>query len=130
LEDGSVRRSVDGSTFIAADHREEEEEALVVRGRARALLREGVGVLRALDDGPLTLVEATATATAFTLLDEGSLLVALEGPERARLVRIGVEGSATVVAEEESPIEAVAVDPRTGLVWAGGAFGLVSYRAR
>jgi hypothetical protein len=131
LEDGSVKRSVDGGeTFSAADHGEEEDEALVVRGRARALLREGVGVLRALDDGPLTLVESTAEATAFTLLDDGSVLVAMDGPERMRLVRVGVDGSATVVAEEEGSIEALATDVLSGLVWAGGTFGLIGYRPR
>ncbi len=130
LEDGSVLRSDDdGKTFSAADQLEEDDEGLLVRGRARALLREGVGVLRAIDDGPLTLVESTADATAFTLLDDGSLIAAVDGPDRARLVRVGVDDAATVVAEEESPIEALALDPRTGIVWAGGAFGLVAFRS-
>ncbi len=129
LEDGSVLRSVDGgATFFSADHVSEDDEAILTRGRARALLREGVGVLRAIDDGPLTLVEATAAATAFTLLDDGSLIAAIDGPERSRLVCVGVDGIATVVAEEESPIEALAAEPRTGLVWAGGAFGLIAFR--
>ncbi len=131
LEGGSVMRSVDeGMTFSAADDVEEDEEALLSRGPARALLRDGVGVLRAIDDGPLTLVESTADATAFTLLDDGSLIVAIDGPDRARLVRVRVDGIATVVAEEESPIEALAADLHTGLVWAGGAFGLVAFRPR
>jgi len=129
LEDGSALRSVDGGeTFSGADHDSDEDEALVTRGRARALLRDGVGVLRAIDDGPLTLVESTADATAFTLLDDGSLIAALDTPERTRLVRIAIDGTATVVAEEESTIEALALDPRTGVIWAGGAFGLVAYR--
>jgi hypothetical protein len=93
-------------------------------------MRDGVGVLRSIDDGPLTLVESTAGATAFTLLDDASLVVAMDGPERARLVRIGLDGVATVLAEEDVSIEALATDPRTSLVWAGGSFGLVSYRAR
>jgi hypothetical protein len=131
LEDGSVKRSVDGgATFSVADHADEEDEAWVVRGRGRALMRDGVGVLRSIDDGPLTLVESTAGATAFTLLDDASLVVAMDGPERARLVRIGLDGVATVLAEEDVSIEALATDPRTSLVWAGGSFGLVSYRAR
>jgi hypothetical protein len=131
LDDGSVMRSVDdGQTFSAADDVEEDDEALLARGRARALLRDGVGVLRAIDDGPLTLVESTADATAFTLLDDGSLIVAIDGPDRARLVRVAIDGIATVVAEEESPIEALAVDFHTSLVWAGGAFGLVAFRPR
>lgn len=129
LEDGSVLRSVDGGeTFSAADHDGDDDEALVSRGRARALLRDGIGILRAIDDGPLTLVESTAEATAFTLMDDGSLVAALDTPERTRVLRIAVDGTATVVAEEESTIESLAVDPRTGLVWAGGAFGLVAYR--
>ncbi len=129
LEDGSHLRSVDGGeTFAAADHVDEDDEALLTRGRARALMRDGYGVLRAIDDGPLTLVESTAGATAFTLLDDGSLIAAIDGPERARLVRIDAAGVATVVAEEESAIEALAVDPRSGTVWAGGAFGLIAFR--
>ncbi len=129
LEDGSSLRSVDGGeTFSGADHDGDEDEALVTRGRARALLRDGIGILRAIDDGPLTLVESTEDATAFTLLDDGSLIAALDTPERTRVVRIAVDGMATVVAEEESTIEALALDPRTGVVWAGGAFGLVAYR--
>ena len=131
LEDGSVKRSVDGgATFSAADHVEEDDEALVVRGRARALWREGVGVLRAIDDGPLTLVESTAEATAFTLLDDGSVLCGMDGPERSRVVRIDTSGVATVVAEEDGAIEALAMDVLAGLVWAGGSFGLVAYRPR
>ena len=129
LEDGSILRSVDGGeTFIAADHASDDDEALVARGRARALMRDGYGVLRAIDDGPLTLVESTADATAFTLLDDGSVLCAMDGPEKARLVRIGVDGVAAVVAEEESTIEAVAADSRARIVWCGGAFGLVAFR--
>ena len=104
------------------------DEALVSRGRGRALLRDGVGILRAIDDGPLTLVESTEAATAFTLLDDGSLIVAMDQPDKTRLVRIDALGTATVVAEEDSTIEALAADPRTGVVWAGGAFGLVAYR--
>jgi hypothetical protein len=129
LEDGTALRSDDnGETFIVADHDHDDEEALVSRGRGRALLRDGVGVLRAIDDGPLTLVESTEAATAFTLLDDGSLIVAIDQPDKTRLVRIDALGNATVVAEEDSTIEALAADPRTGVVWAGGAFGLVAYR--
>ena len=129
LEDGTVLRSDDdGETFIVADHDHEDDEALISRGRGRALLRDGVGILRAIDDGPLTLVESTETATAFTLLDDGSLIAALDQPDKTRLVRITALGAATVVAEEDSTIEALAADPRTGVVWAGGAFGLVAYR--
>lgn len=103
LDDGSVLRSVDGGeTFSAADHASEDDEAFVTRGRARALMRDGYGVLRAIDDGPLTLVESTAEATAFTLMDDGSIVCAIDGPERARLLRIGVDGVAKVVAEEDS----------------------------
>jgi len=131
LEDGAVMRSVDdGATFSVADQVEEDDEALLQRGRARAILRDGVGVLRAIDDGPLTLVESTTDATAFTLLDDGSLIAAIDGPGRPRLIRVGIDGIATVVAEEESPIDALALDPRTGLVWAGGAFGLIAFRPR
>jgi hypothetical protein len=129
LEDGKVLRSDDGGeTFIVADHDHEDDEALISRGRGRALLRDGVGILRAIDDGPLTLVESTEAATAFTLLDDGSVIVAMDQPDKTRLVRIAVDGTATVVAEEDSSIEALAADPRTGVVWAGGAFGLVAYR--
>ena len=129
LEDGTALRSDDGGeTFIVADHDHDDDEALVSRGRGRALLRDGVGILRAIDDGPLTLVESTEAATAFTLLDDGSLIAAIDQPDKTRLVRIAVDGSATVVAEEDSTIEALAADPRTGVVWAGGAFGLVAYR--
>jgi hypothetical protein len=129
LEDGTVLRSDDnGETFIVADHDHEDDEALVSRGRGRALLRDGVGILRAIDDGPLTLVESTEAATAFTLLDDGSLIAAIDQPDKTRLVRIDALGTATVVAEEDSTIEALAADPRTGVVWAGGAFGLVAYR--
>jgi hypothetical protein len=130
LEDGSVLRSVDdGATFSAADHAADDDEALVTRGRARALLRDGHGVLRAIDDGPLTLVESTTEATAFTLLDDGSIVAAIDGPQRARLVRIGIDGVAALVAEEDSTIEALAFDSRNGIVWCGGAFGLVAFRA-
>jgi hypothetical protein len=129
LEDGTVLRSDDrGETFIVADHDHEDDEAFVSRGRGRALLRDGVGILRAIDDGPLTLVESTEAATAFTLLDDGSLIAAIDQPDKTRLVRIAPDGAATVVAEEDSTIEALAADPRTGVVWAGGAFGLVAYR--
>jgi hypothetical protein len=129
LEDGTALRSDDnGETFIVADHDHEDDEAFVSRGRGRALLRDGVGILRAIDDGPLTLVESTEAATAFTLLDDGSLIAALDQPDKTRLVRIDALGVATVVAEEDSTIEALAADPRTGVVWAGGAFGLVAYR--
>jgi hypothetical protein len=129
LEDGTVLRSDDGGeTFIVADHDHEDDEAFVSRGRGRALLRDGVGILRAIDDGPLTLVESTEAATAFTLLDDGSLIAAMDQPDKTRLVRIAVDGSATVVAEEDATIEALAADPRSGVVWAGGAFGLVAYR--
>ena len=115
LEDGTVLRSDDGGeTFIVADHDHEDDEALISRGRGRALLRDGVGILRAIDDGPLTLVESTDAATAFTLLDDGSLIVAMDQPDKTRLVRIAVDGNATVVAEEDSTIEALAADPRTG----------------
>jgi hypothetical protein len=127
LEDGSVLRSVDdGKTFSAADHEGDEDEALVVRGRVRALLRDGAGVLRAVDDGPLVLVESTAEASAFTVLDDGSLVVAIE----SRLVRVGIDGTSTLVAEEESAVEALASDAHTGLVWSGGAYGLVAYKPR
>jgi hypothetical protein len=129
LEDGTVLRSDDaGETFVLSDADHLEDEALVSRGRGRALLRDGVGILRAIDDGPLTLVESTEAATAFTLLDDGSLIAALDQPDKTRLVRIAVDGVATLVAEEESTIEALAADVRRGLVWAGGAFGLVAYR--
>lgn len=129
LEDGTALRSDDnGETFIVADHDHDDDEAFVSRGRGRALLRDGVGILRAIDDGPLTLVESTEAATAFTLLDDGSLIAAIDQPDKTRLVRIAVDGTATVVAEEDSTIEALAADPRTGVVWAGGAFGLVAYR--
>ncbi len=129
LDDGSVLRSLDaGATFSAADHETDDDEAILTRGRARALLRDGVGILRAIDDGPLTLVESTADATAFTLTDDGSLIAAIDAPGRSRLVRIAVDGSATIVAEEERAIEALAVDTRTGFVWCGGAFGLVAFR--
>ena len=129
LEDGTSLRSDDGGeTFIVADHDHDDDEALVLRGRGRALLRDGVGILCAIDDGPLTLVESTEAATAFTLLDDGSLIAAIDQPDKTRLVRIAVDGVATVVAEEDSTIEALAADPRTGVVWAGGAFGLVAYR--
>ena len=129
LEDGTALRSDDGGeTFIVADHDHEDDEALISRGRGRALLRDGLGILRAIDDGPLTLVESTEAATAFTLLDDGSLIAAIDQPDKTRLVRIAVDGTATVVAEEDSTIEALAADPRTGVVWAGGAFGLVAYR--
>lgn len=129
LEDGTSLRSDDnGETFIVADHDDHDDEAFVSRGRGRALLRDGVGILRAIDDGPLTLVESTEAATAFTLLDDGSLIAAVDQPDKTRLVRIAVDGTATVVAEEDSTIEALAADPRTGVVWAGGAFGLVAYR--
>ena len=129
LDDGSVVRSLDGGqTWSAADHETEDDEALLTRGRARALLREGAGVLRAVDDGPLVLVESTAEATAFTLLDDGSILAATDTARGARLVRIPLDGAATVVAEEESTIEAVAVDLRSGIVYCGGAFGVSAYR--
>ncbi|HEY1957186.1 MAG TPA: hypothetical protein VGH28_16320 [Polyangiaceae bacterium] len=129
LEDGTALRSLDGGeTFGAADHDGDDDEALVARGRVRALLRDGVGVLRAVDDGPLVLLESTDDATAFTLLEDGSILAARDGAPGARLVRIPLEGGATVVAEEESTIEAVAVDPRSGIVYCGGAFGLSAYR--
>jgi len=125
LEDGSVLRSVDGGkTFSAADHEGDEDEALVVRGRVRALLRDGVGVLRAVDDGALVLVESTAEASAFTVLDDGSLVVGID----SRLLRVSLDGTTTLVAEEESAVEALASDERTGLVWSGGAYGLVAYK--
>jgi hypothetical protein len=126
LEDGSVLRSVDGGeTFSSADRDDaDDDEAFVVRGRVRALLRDGVGILRSLDDGPLVLLESTADATAFTVLDDGSIVAAID----RRLLRISLDGAATVAAEEESAVEAVAVDPRSGVVFCGGAFGLLAYR--
>ncbi len=129
LEDGSVLRSVDGgTTFSAADHASEDDEPVLARGRARALMRDGVGVLRAIDDGPLTLVEATAGATAFALLDDGTLVCAMDGPERARLLLVGVDGVASLVAEEDGAIEALAADSHAKIVWCGGAFGLVAFK--
>lgn len=127
LDDGSTLRSVDGGeTFHAAEHDGDDEEALIARGRVRALLREGVGVLRAVDEGPLVLVESTAEASAFTVLNDGSLVVAID----ARLLRVSLDETTTLVAEEENAVEALASDERSGLVWSGGAFGLVAYKPR
>jgi hypothetical protein len=141
LVDGSALRSVDsGKTFSGADHVELDDEAIVARGRARALLREGVGVLRALGDGSLVPLESTAAATAFTLLEDGTVIAAIEAEgERSQLVRVSVEGTCTIVADVSmecddeaqggsATVEALAADERAGLIWAGGAFGLLAFR--
>ncbi len=145
LADGSALRSVDGGkTFSAADHVEADDEAVVVRGRARALLREGVGVLRTLGDGPLVALESTAGATAFTLLEDGTVIAAVEGDgDRSLLVSVSVEGSCSIVADvsvewddegdgdtRSGAVEALVADERAGLVWVGGAFGLLAFRRR
>jgi len=144
LADGSGLRSVDGGrTFSASDHVDVEDEPVLVRGRSRALLREGVGILRSLGDGPLVPLESTAGATAFTLLEDGTVIAAVEGEnERCQLVSVSVQGSCTIVADvsmecddeggrdTSTTVEALAADERAGLIWAGGAFGLLAFRRR
>jgi hypothetical protein len=143
LADGSALRSVDGGrTFSAADHVDVEDEPVLVRGRSRALLREGVGVLRSLGDGPLVPLESTAGATAFTLLEDGTVIAAIEGEnDRSQLVSVSVQGTCTIVADVSmecddeahgggAAVEALVADERAGLIWAGGAFGLLAFRRR
>lgn len=141
LADGSALRSVDrGRTFSVADHVDLDDEAVVERGRARALLREGVGVLRTLGDGPLVPLESTEGAMAFTLLEDGTVIAAIESEgDRSQLVSVSVEGTCTIVADvsmecdDESQggspaVEALVADERAGLVWVGGAFGLLAFQ--
>jgi hypothetical protein len=141
LADGRALRSDDGGkTFSATDEFDPEDEAIVERGRARALLREGIGVLRALGDGPLVPLESTEAATAFTILEDGAIVAGIHDDSgRELLVVVGADGATTTVAdvgaecEDEMPsasptIEAMAVDELH--VWVGGAFGLFAFRRR
>ncbi len=143
LADGRMLRLRDATaTFTTADDQEPEphDDALVVKGRVRAMLREGTGVLRALGEGPLVPLAGTAEATGFDLRgNDGEVVAAVPAPEgRVLLILISAEGDTRVVADvsatadaagEDARVAAVAADAR-GKVWVGGPFGVLAFVPR
>lgn len=143
LADGTMLRLTEGAAaFAPADEQEPEphDDALVVNGRVRAMLRDGSGVLRALGDGPLAPVAGTMEATAFDIRGgEGEIVAAVPAPDgRVVVVAVSAEGDARVVADVSATADASGEDVRVatlaadaqGRVWVGGAFGVLAFTPR
>ena len=121
LKNGRALRSVDGVTFALFD-------------RPTASAATGVPAARA----PRRTLPLGATAHA--VLPDGSAAVAVATKDgRSTLAIAEKDGKMRIVADvsaeldlegEDARIDALAFDPQRAILWVGGPFGLVGFRAR
>ena len=119
LKDGRALRSVDGLTFALFDRPPVATGAPAPRP-AKRNLPAGATAHASLPDG--------SAAVAMATLDGRSTLAIAERDGKVRIV-------ADVTAEldleaEDARIDALAFDPQRAILWAGGPFGLLGFRAR
>jgi hypothetical protein len=121
LKDGRTLRSVDGVTFAVFDAPAPSIPLGVPAPRASVRSLPASATAHAgLPDG--------SAAVAMTTLDGRSTLAIAERDGKVRIV-------ADVTAEldldaEDARVDALAFDPQRAILWVGGPFGLLGFRAR